>query len=403
MRLRVEQLLQAKALGTPLDSAMVEWIKALPSSTTKRLVRLDLLEERTTLTLAQLIERFLATRTVREGTVKSYKQCTDSLVLVLGGDTLIDQITTAGADAWRATISSRGRVKEKAGPRTLSTATVAKRCNIAKAIFSKAKVWGLLPESPFRHVKPGSQSNPDREHYVSLRDTEKLLEACTTGEWRALIGLARYAGLRCPSEVSTLRWTDINWEQKSLTVRSSKTAASAQHAVRTVPICVELQPILLELFEEADAGEARMVPLAHASSESVYQGLRRIVKKAGLEQWPRLSQNLRSSCATDWAGQYPIHESSKWLGHSPAIAAKHYLQSRDLHFKGVTGTGEWRKSSAENELSQSGAESGATVAQNAAQQAAATFRTESQSTSLSPQTLRGCASPCDLVQPRATA
>jgi len=52
-------------------------------------------------------------------------------------------------------------------------------------------------------------------------------------------------------------------------------------------------------------------------------------------------QNLRSSCATDWASKYPVHESSKWMGQSVNIATKHYLQRSDLHFAAVTGTGPW--------------------------------------------------------------
>ncbi|MEY4119043.1 MAG: hypothetical protein RLZZ116_2371, partial [Planctomycetota bacterium] len=97
---------------------------------------------------------------------------------------------------------------------------------------------------------------------------------------------------------------------------------------------------------------------------------------AGLKPWPRLLQNLRASCATDWAGEYPMHESAKWLGHSPTVAAKHYLQSKDLHFKAVTGTGPWLGSVLGKGAAQSGAESGAQVAQNAAQQAAASSCTE---------------------------
>jgi hypothetical protein len=71
-----------------------------------------------------------------------------------------------------------------------------------------------------------------------------------------------------------------------------------------------------------------------------------------------------------------MHESAKWLGHSPTVAAKHYLQSKDLHFKAVTGTGPWLGSVLGKGAAQSGAESGAQVAQNAAQQAAASSCTE---------------------------
>ena len=32
-------------------------------------------------------------------------------------------------------------------------------------------------------------------------------------EWKAIIALARYGGLRTPSETMALRWIDIDWER----------------------------------------------------------------------------------------------------------------------------------------------------------------------------------------------
>ena len=42
---------------------------------------------------------------------------------------------------------------------------------------------------------------------------------------------------------------------------------------------------------------------------------------------------MRASCVTDWAEALPAHVVAKWLGHSPLVAAKHYLQTRDAHFE----------------------------------------------------------------------
>ena len=408
-RLRVEQLVQDQRLGTPHESGLIEWINGLPESMRKRLESTKLVSQKAkAITLADLIDRVKRGRTVKPGTTAAYKQCTDSLLLHLGADTPIDTITPADADAWRSKIAEGGRVREKEGPRSLSRATVAKRTNIAKAIFSRAKIWKLLTTSPFEHMKSGSQSNPDRAHYITKEDTQKLLDACPNIQWRALIGIARYAGLCCPSEIRALRWSDLNWEQKSLTVRSPKTEANPNHAVRIVPICIELQPILTELYavaqeaatEAHENGAVAMVPQAHRAHVNIFLGLKKIIERAGMKPWPRLLQNLRASCATDWAGEHPIHESSKWLGHSPTVAAKHYLQSKDLHFKAVTGTGAWI--TAAKTGASEGAELGALEVQNWGQHGAATNGTEPKSSSLNPETQRGCASPCETVQPRAT-
>lgn len=42
---------------------------------------------------------------------------------------------------------------------------------------------------------------------------------------------------------------------------------------------------------------------------------------------------MRTSCATDWAEALPAHVVAKWLGHSPLVAAKHFLQTRDAHLE----------------------------------------------------------------------
>jgi len=67
--------------------------------------------------------------------------------------------------------------------------------------------------------------------------------------------------------------------------------------------------------------------------------LLRIIARAGVEPWPRLFQNLRASCATDWTERHPAHAVAKWLGHSPMIVAEHYLQVRDHHFDDAAGLG----------------------------------------------------------------
>jgi len=397
-KLRLEQLVQDRRLGTPHDSALLAWIDSLASNLRRRLTSIGLLEaQQSAITLEELIEKFLAANMVKSATAATYKQCTDSLIRVLGATTPIDTITAADADRWQCEIKSAGRVREIKGPRSLSIATVAKRTNIAKTIFNRAKRWKLISSSPFEGMKSGSQSNPSREHYVSEEDMQKILDACPDVQTRAFVAVARYAGLRCYSEISQLKWSDINWDRKSLTVRSPKTEGKAGHAVRIVPICEKLQPILMDLFEHAEEGAVDMVPLAKQPAERIYQRFGRIVERAGFKRWPRLLQNLRSSCATDWASKYPVHESSKWMGQSVNIASKHYLQQRDLHFQSVTGIGPWVTSA----VQQDGAESGAVRVQNRVQHGAAPDCMEMKSSVLNPETQRGCASSCEPAQPRA--
>lgn len=90
----------------------------------------------------------------------------------------------------------------------------------------------------------------------------------------------------------------------------------------------------------AQSLEVNSVPMAARNSVNLRTHLERIIKKAGHEPWPRLLQNLRARCETDWVEKYPSHMVAKWLGHSPKVAAQHYLMSREHHLEDVVrGTG----------------------------------------------------------------
>ena len=60
--------------------------------------------------------------------------------------------------------------------------------------------------------------------------------------------------------------------------------------------------------------------------------LLRIIQRAGLQRWPKLFQNLRSTRETELAEDFPMHVVCQWIGNSQPIAAKHYLQVTDDHF-----------------------------------------------------------------------
>lgn len=89
----------------------------------------------------------------------------------------------------------------------------------------------------------------------------------------------------------------------------------------------------------------------------------RILERAGVEPWPRLFHNLRASRETELAGEFPIHVVTAWLGNTPKIAMKHYLQVTDADFE---------------RAAVGGAKSGAWAVQNAVQPLSADIRHNAQ-------------------------
>lgn len=338
----MEHLLEAKQHDAAPHYDAVRWLDKIDDRLHARVVALGLAKSRdkAVVTLGSLLERFDAAAAVKASTRAAYKQTTDSLRASLGANTPLEALTSADADGWRKAIAEPVTVTDDDGKETtkqLAPATVAKRVHVARAIFKRAVRWGLLKSSPFADLRAGSQSNPDRAYYVTVESIRAILDACPDDQWRAVVALVRFAGLRCPSEVAALRWGDVNWERGRLMVRSPKTAGHEGHAVRVVPIVPALRAILQDLFDRAEIGVETVVPRLREPSMNLRTSFRKIITKAGEKPWPRLFHNMRASCATDWVEEFPAHVVAGWLGHSPLIAARHYLQTRDAHFDLATG------------------------------------------------------------------
>ncbi|NOS99424.1 MAG: site-specific integrase [Phycisphaerales bacterium] len=159
------------------------------------------------------------------------------------------------------------------------------------------------------------------------------MDACPDAEWRLIVALSRYGGLRCPSEHFALRWCDVDWDRGRINVPSPKTAHHAGGDRRAVPLFPELLPYLRDVFERADEGAVHVITRYRDPAQNLRTQFIRIIRRAGLEPWPKLFQNMRSSRETELAERWPLHVVCAWIGNSQAVAAKHYLQVTDEHFE----------------------------------------------------------------------
>jgi len=167
------------------------------------------------------------------------------------------------------------------------------------------------------------------------------LEACPNLDWRLIVALSRYGGLRCPSEVLSLRLTDIDWAAGRILVTRPKTEHHPGHDTRTIPLFPELRPLLLEAAESAPVGAVYVVNERFRQAAMGPRGWRgcnlrtmmeKIVRRAGLTPWPRLFHNMRGSRETELADRFPIQTVTGWMGNTPRIALSNYLQIRETDF-----------------------------------------------------------------------
>jgi integrase len=141
-----------------------------------------------------------------------------------------------------------------------------------------------------------------------------------------LLALARYGGLRCPSETLTLEWDDLDWDRQRMRVRSPKSEKDESGGARWVPLFPELLPYLEEAFEAAAPGTVHVITHSRDQSVNLRTGLNRIIRRAGLEPWERPWYNLRATRQTELSAEFPLHVVCAWIGNKQAVAAEHYLQ-----------------------------------------------------------------------------
>ena len=176
---------------------------------------------------------------------------------------------------------------------------------------------------------------------------EAVIAACPDNDWRLIFAFARYAGLRIPSEIENLRWSDVNWERQRITIHVPKKAHLPGQETRVLPIFPELRPYLDRAFAEAADRAELVVPRARGA-RNLRRYAEQIIKKAGVQQWPKLFQNCRASRETELMQSHPAHVVLAWIGHTAAVAQAHYLTVTDGDFARATGGGEASKRAPEN-------------------------------------------------------
>ena len=349
LKARIQDLVAASITNDAVDDETARWVADLKDDLADKLAKVGLIAPREQAALKQFLDRYIANRTdVKSGTTTVYGHTRRNLIDFFGAGKLLREITPGDADEWRLYLAEQG----------LAESTTRRRCGIAKQFFRTAERKRLIRSNPFSDLKSAGQANPAKFYFITREETQKVIHACPDAQWRLIFALSRYTGLRCPSEHLNLRWSDIDWQGSRMTVRSPKTEHHPGGESRVVPIFPELRPYLEAVFDEAEPGTDLVI------SRYEYRGrntnlrtqLLKIIHRAGLEPWPKLFQNLRSTRETELSEKFPMHVVCKWIGNTQAVAAKHYLQVTDDHFKQAAEANE-----------KSGAESGALAAQNRAQ------------------------------------
>ncbi len=332
-RIRIEELSGAAIHGSTVSPATSQWLSTLGDALHDRLVRAGLCRPRVPvpvtveLSVAKMVDDYVARRDdVKPATRVVYRQGGDQLRRYFGPDRDARSVTAAEAGDFRRSLR-----------RQFSEAFTAKIVFVARTFWRDAADRKRVDANVFAKVPAGSQVNADRHRFVGAETIERVIVACPDAQWKLLLALSRYAGLRCPSEHLALRWADVDWAAGRMTVRACKTEHHANRGVRVVPIFEPLRPYLRAVYDARDPADDHVITRYRLPNSNLRAQLLRYAKAAGVTPWPRLFHNLRASCQTDLAERFPSHVVCKWIGNSEQIARDHYLQTTEAHFAKASG------------------------------------------------------------------
>ncbi len=332
-RHHIEQLIATSAVGRHPEPETASWLDGLNDDLRDRLARAGLIAERSSVELGAYCEAYIAGRTdVKDRTHQKYRTTQSFLISFFGADRKLPTVSSGDADDFERWLRRPPKNKSGTACDLRAENTVRKHIAVCKLFFGAAVRKRLIPSSPFEDLNATIQENRERMYFVSTAEIETVLAACPDTQWELIVALSRYGGLRCPSEHLALTWADVDWERDRITVSSPKTEHHHGKAYRTIPLFAELKPILETAFEQAAPGTKHIITRYRDTNSNLRTQFLRIIRRAGLQPWPKLFQNLRSSRQTELAESFPSHVVCEWIGNSEEVARKHYLQVTDDHF-----------------------------------------------------------------------
>ena len=326
----IDTLLHERRCNLPISREVSNWLSDLDHTLYALLEEQGLVEPRVKAgALGAFIDNYIAGRSdVTDRRLAKLRNAKGRMIEFFG-DVKLDAVTPGAADDY-----GRWLLKQ------LAPATAQKECQIAAQFFRHAYRKGFIDKNPFEGVAVGKATNDDRRVFVSREVTQRVLDKCPDWQWRLVVALARYGGLRCPSEIALLKWSDVHWDAERFTVTSPKTKRYGK-ASRIVPIFPELRPYLDEAYFRDDGDKTWVVPmLAGDADKNLGTRFRKIIRRAGVDVWPKPFQNCRSSRQTELEQQFPTYVVCAWLGNTPTVAHKHYLTVTDDHFTAAAKTGD---------------------------------------------------------------
>jgi integrase len=331
----IDRLIVYSKVGSSPDVTIQKWLAQLPIEKHQKLSDVGLVKARSRMTLGAILDDIVAKHSDNKNTYDIYRSSKERLIAFFGADRQPETITKEDAIAYKEFLKTRGKVRGGGG---YSQNTVWKKLQQAGYFFTVMQEDELILRNPFAKVKEPPTPESNRKCYIPAEYCLTAMEFAPTLEWKVLIALWRFLGLRRASEPLRLRWADVDWDNMLIRVYASKTST-----IRYVPIFDEVKEPLRRLYEQTghdaewvinDACPKKLKnsPNRQGSSKdaNLYTRFNKICRKAGLKPFKMAGNNMRASCVKDiYSGKYPelrgkLDRIMQMFGHTPETAMRYY-------------------------------------------------------------------------------
>jgi hypothetical protein len=304
----VTDIIAYRKRGDFLPVELRQKIEMFPVRVRENMERAGLLSGCGVMTLDELLTRYYESiRHLKRATIESSCDAGKKLISYFGSGCLLSAVKPSDCLLFRAELL-----------RTHAVATVFRLIKRCRTIFKYAAEADWLVRNPFAKVTGGSDVNAERRVYVDRETVRRVMNACKTDQDRLLLALARFGGLRIPSEVRYLRYSDFAGNVIRIH-KDTKTGA------RAVPFFGEIREIFDRLPLSKDPDALVFCRRFFGFRERVISAIR----LAGVPVWTKLFVNLRSSCITDLdERRYSEVTLNAIFGNSAAVRNRHYVQFR---------------------------------------------------------------------------
>jgi integrase len=245
-------------------------------------------------------------RACKPSTMVDYRHTVSRVLVPIFGPLLLEDISPPAIEAWRASLTTSARTRNK-------------QLNILNGIFRRAQRRFGLQRNPVLEIERMREPRQVNLDVFSPEEVMALVRAAESEQDAAIYLTAAFTGLR-RGELIALRWRDIDFSGCVLRVRASYAAGALttpkSGKLRSVPMAPQVASTLARLGHTA-SDDSLVFPGDHGGyldGSALRRRYKLALERAGLRSLR--FHDLRHTFGTRAISKADILRVKEWMGHA---------------------------------------------------------------------------------------